>query len=330
MNTNSRRSYERLFYFLISLVLLVNVARAQAPALTTITDTIYRADGTPAAGQLVITWPAFTTAANNAVAAGEKTLTLGAGGALSTQLAPNEGATPAGSYYKIVYQLSDGTTATEYWTVPIATPTSVGLIRATVVPSQVAAQLVTRQYVDNVLGTADLVHKTGNETTTGAKTFSTSPAVPNPAGTNDAVNKSYVDTQLGAIAPNGNRIGTVRQAHLFPGTNAGVKIHACIADLPVTGGTCDARGLEGAQAITTSIVVDRPTVLLLGAAVFQFTAAGEFAVTSSLRVAGTIQTTNNLTTGTILQSQTSIGRTGNQTRFSRRVIDTARETRFIV
>ena len=47
MNTNSRRSYERLFYFLISLVLLVNVARAQAPALTTITDTIYRADGTP-------------------------------------------------------------------------------------------------------------------------------------------------------------------------------------------------------------------------------------------------------------------------------------------
>src|SRR5262249_47797594 len=154
-----RCSFERLFYCLISVVLAVSTAHAQSPALTTISDTIYRADGAPAAGQLVITWPAFTTATNKAVAAGEKTLTLGANGVLNTQLAPNEGATPAGSYYKVVYKLSDGTTATEYWTVPITTPTTVGLIRATVVPSQVAAQLVTRQYVDNVLGAADIVHK---------------------------------------------------------------------------------------------------------------------------------------------------------------------------
>ena len=298
---NPRRSYERLFYCLISVMLAVSTARAQSPSLTTITDTIYRADGTPAAGQLVITWPAFTTAANNAVAAGEKTITLGASGALSTQLAPNEGATPAGSYYKVVYKLSYGTTATEYWTVPIATPTNVGLIRATVVPSQVAAQLVTRQYVDNVLGAADIVHKASPETITGVKTFSASPVVPTPSGTSDAANKSYVDTQLSVIAPNGTRIGNIRQAHLFPGANAGAKINACIADLPATGGTCDARGFEGAQAITTSIVVDRPAVLILGAAVFQFTGAGEFAVTSSLRALGTLQTTNNLTTGTILQ-----------------------------
>jgi hypothetical protein len=200
MNTNSRRSLERLFYCLISLVLAVSTAHAQGPALTTITDTIYRADGAPAAGQLVISWPAFTTAGNRAVAAGEKTLTLGANGALSTQLAPNEGATPAGSYYKVVYKLTDGTTATEYWTVPITTPTTVGLIRATVVPSQVAAQLVTRQYVDSVLGTADMVHKAGAETITGAKSFAVSPTVPTPTAGTQAANKAYVDAQAGGGA----------------------------------------------------------------------------------------------------------------------------------
>jgi hypothetical protein len=200
MNTTPRRSYERLFYCLISLVLVAHVARAQSPSLTPITDTIYRADGTPAAGQLVVTWPAFSTAANNAVAAGEKTLTLGAGGALSTQLAPNEGGTPAGSYYKVVYKLSDGTTATEYWTVPATSPTTVSAIRATVVPSQVAAQLVTRQYVDSVIGTADAVHKSGAETITGAKTFTASPVVPTPTAAAQAANKAYVDAQAGGGA----------------------------------------------------------------------------------------------------------------------------------
>lgn len=198
MTKRTRRSFERLFYCLISLVLTVSTAHAQTPALTTIADTIYRADGTPAAGQLVITWPAFTTAGNKAVAAGEKTLALGASGALSTQLAPNEGATPAGSYYKVVYKLTDGTTATEYWTVPITTPTTVGLIRATVVPSQVAAQLVTRQYVDNVLGGGDIVHKGGGETITGAKSFAVSPSVPTPTSATDAANKAYVDAQSGS------------------------------------------------------------------------------------------------------------------------------------
>jgi hypothetical protein len=191
----------RLFYCLISVLVCAQLVRAQAPALTTINDTVYRADGTAAAGQLVITWPAFTTADNKPVAAGEKTLTLGANGVLNTQLAPNEGARPAGSYYKVVYKLSDGTTATEYWTVPSTTPTKVGAIRATVVPAQVAAQLVTRQYVDSVLTgpSSDLVHKSTAETISGAKTFTTAPLVPTPANAGEATNKSYVDVQTAAI-----------------------------------------------------------------------------------------------------------------------------------
>jgi hypothetical protein len=201
MSNSFRRSVDRLFYCLISIVVCAQLAHAQAPALTTINDTVYRADGTPAAGQLVITWLAFTTADNKPVAAGEKTLTLGANGALNTQLAPNEGAIPAGSYYKVVYKLSDGTTATEYWIVPAASPTNVGAIRATVVPAQVAAQLVTRQYVDSVLTgpSTDLVHKSTAETISGLKSFTTSPSVPDPSVNGDAANKHYVDTQLAPI-----------------------------------------------------------------------------------------------------------------------------------
>lgn len=200
MNKNSCR-LGRLFYCLIALVVCVQSVRAQAPVLTNVNDTVYRADGTPAAGQLVITWPSFTTADNKPVAAGEKTLTIGANGVLNTQLAPNEGAIPAGSYYKVVYKLSDGTTATEYWTVPAASPAKIGAIRATVVPAQVAAQLVTRQYVDSVLTgpSTDLVHRTGAETISGTKTFTAAPQVPTPANAGDAANKGYVNAQTAAI-----------------------------------------------------------------------------------------------------------------------------------
>ena len=59
------------------------------------------------------------------MAAGTTSVTLGAGGALSVQLAPNVGATPAGTFYTVVYQLNDGTAKTEYWAVPTTSPTTI-------------------------------------------------------------------------------------------------------------------------------------------------------------------------------------------------------------
>src|SRR4051812_30089849 len=115
------------------------VAWATGPATTLVMDTIYRADGSPAQGTLVITWTAFTTSENKPVAAGTLSLAIATNGAISAQLAPNEGATPEGSYYKVVYKLSDGTTATEYWVVPAASPATVSGVRASVVPASVAA-----------------------------------------------------------------------------------------------------------------------------------------------------------------------------------------------
>src|SRR5439155_1047863 len=122
---DGRRPRGRLFYVLLSVLLLTAVSRAQAPAMTTISDVVYRADGTPAAGTLLISWPAFTTADGKPVAAGTKSVMLGAQGTLSVALAPNTGAIPAGTFYTVVYQLNDGTVKTEYWTVGTASPTTI-------------------------------------------------------------------------------------------------------------------------------------------------------------------------------------------------------------
>jgi hypothetical protein len=50
-----------------------------------------------------------------------------------------------------------------------------------------------------------------------------------------------------------------------PGVDAGAKIAACIVLLPATGGTVDARGLEGAQTAAATIVIPANIRLQLGA-----------------------------------------------------------------
>jgi hypothetical protein len=68
----------------ISITLMVLVAltlstslHAQGPALTTISDTVYRADGTAASGTVLISWPSFQSAEGDAVAAGNLSVTIG-------------------------------------------------------------------------------------------------------------------------------------------------------------------------------------------------------------------------------------------------------------
>ena len=116
---------------------------------TTIQDTVYRADGTPASGTVVMSWPTFTTAAGQAVAAGNTSATIGPNGALSVVLAPNAGATPTGSYYTAVLHLDDGTTSQQYWVVPVsATAVTLSAIENQVLPTSVAMQTASRAYVD--------------------------------------------------------------------------------------------------------------------------------------------------------------------------------------
>jgi len=90
------------------------VAGAQAISTTTVQGTVYLANGQPGSGTLVLSWPAFTTASGQSVAADSTSVTIASNGSVSVNLAPNLGATPAGLYYTAVYYLSDGTTSRQY------------------------------------------------------------------------------------------------------------------------------------------------------------------------------------------------------------------------
>jgi hypothetical protein len=172
------------------------------PTLISVIDTVYMADGTPAAGTLVITWPAFVAADGTAVAPGNVDVTLGANGALNVALEPNAGATPPGVYYTVVYQLVPGEVRTEYWVVPTISPATLAQVRTTP-GSGTAAQPVSMQYVNSQLAAKAnddaVVHLAGAETVIGVKSFSTPPNVPTPVNTGDVANKSYVDSSIATV-----------------------------------------------------------------------------------------------------------------------------------
>ncbi len=90
------------------------VALAQSVSTTTVQGTVYLANGTAGSGTLQLSWPAFTTASSQAIAAGKISAMIGADGFVSVNLAPNLGSSPAGLYYTAIFHMSDGTTSTEY------------------------------------------------------------------------------------------------------------------------------------------------------------------------------------------------------------------------
>jgi lysophospholipase L1-like esterase len=172
---------------------------------TSVTDTIYSANGQFAKGSVVVTWPAFTTAAGQSVAAGSTSATIGSDGVLTLTLTPNAGATPIGTYYTAVYHLSNGSVNREYWVVPASSaPVHISAIRSTVLPTSVAMQTVSKSYVDTAIaaavsgnpleGTNPYVLKAG-DTMTGPLTLSG-----DPTSSTQAASKNYVDTNISAVA----------------------------------------------------------------------------------------------------------------------------------
>ena len=206
-----RRPVGRLFYWTL---VLISALGSRLPAsgagvpteggasTTTVADTVYMADGTPASGNLIISWPAFVTSGGTAVAAGTTNVALGAKGALSVELMPNAGGTPAGVYYSVVYQIWPGRVKTEYWVVPSTSPANLATVRMTP-GSGLAAQPVSMQYVNSALATkaddSSGVHVNGTETISGTKTFSSAPNVPSPSGTGSVANKAYVDQAVANV-----------------------------------------------------------------------------------------------------------------------------------
>ena len=194
----------RVLWLAALVPVLVVASHAAPPATTTVSDVVYRADGSPATGTMLISWPEFTTADAKPVTAGTLSVVIGAGGAVSIALAPNAGGNPDGTFYKVVLKLDDGTTETESWVIPASvTPVTIGSVRSTVVPASVALQVASRQYVDNAVASraADtgVVHIAGQETIAGTKQFATPPSVPNPVQAVDVANKSYVDLAVASV-----------------------------------------------------------------------------------------------------------------------------------
>ena len=227
-----RRPVGRLFYWTLVLMSALGFGLPASEAAvppdggaptTTVTDTVYLADGTPASGNLIISWPAFVTGGGTAVAAGTTNVALGTKGSLSVALVPNAGASPAGVYYSVVYQVGPGQVKTEYWVVPSTSPANLATVR-TMPGSGLAAQPVSMQYVNSALSTkaddTSVVHVNGAETISGTKTFSSAPNVPAPSGTGSVVNKAYVDQAVANLGA-GSYLSTAGGAATGPITLPG-------------------------------------------------------------------------------------------------------------
>jgi hypothetical protein len=285
---NTPRLVRRFFSVLISIafaILLPRAAFAQGLTLWQITDTVYRADGSPAQGNVVIVWSAFTTAAGQPIAAGNLTVVLGSSGHFSAALAPNAGAMPAGSYYHVTYKLTDGETNSEYWSVPAQPTTTIAAIRSTLVPANQAAQFLTRTWAD-----AHYLDLTDAQTVAGVKTFTTSPSVPTPQNSTDAANKAYVDANgggganlsspppIGNVTPNTGSFTTlnvqstngVPNPSNYPQSDPCAKINAAIGALPAAGGTVDARGFTPGQVCNATLAANKPVTIMFGSGAWTF------------------------------------------------------------
>ncbi len=110
-------------YFLFSTLLCAQ------PALTTIQDILYKADGTRFNGILTITWNSFRAADNSNIATQSVTTTV-ANGYLRVMLVPTtNAATPA--VYNVVYNSDGAIQFTETWVVPpSASPLAVAAVRS--------------------------------------------------------------------------------------------------------------------------------------------------------------------------------------------------------
>jgi hypothetical protein len=221
---------------------LAAVAAAQAVSTTTVQGTVYLANGQPGAGTLVLSWPAFTTAAGQAIAADSTTVTIATDGFVSVNLAANLGATPAGEFYTAVLYMSDGSVNTQYWVVPAASSASLAQVQAQVMPAAQAVQAVSKSYVDEAIAELEgsLLTASGG-TLTGPLYLNADPTQPMQAAT-----KHYVDTQVATAVPlaGGNMTGALNT----PVVN-GVEAPATGSGLTTLQSAINAAGTNGAMEI---------------------------------------------------------------------------------
>jgi hypothetical protein len=97
----------------------IGIAAGQ-PALTTIQDTLYRADGTRFTGTMIIRYNSFLAGDTSNIATSNLTLAI-VNGTLRVQLVPTTTASP-GAQYTVTYNSRGINQFTEIWAVPPSTP----------------------------------------------------------------------------------------------------------------------------------------------------------------------------------------------------------------
>lgn len=253
---------------------------------TTVQGTVYRADGTPAGGTLLVSWPAFTTPQNQAVAAGTTSAAIGADGFVSLNLTPNAAALPTGSYYTAIYHLSDGTVNQEYWVVPASATASIASVRAQLQPSTVAVQPVSKSYLDSAIASLNGSWlPVAGGTMTGPLTLNG-----DPVAANQATTKHYSD-QLAAAQlslSGGTLTGPLTAPQITVGTLSAtlattdlgrtnrVSVKECGAHGDSTSGTDGNDDTSAINACLTKLENDCGGTL--------FFPAGLYRVTSTLRI----------------------------------------------
>jgi hypothetical protein len=176
---------------------LGSVAHSQTFSTTTVQGTVYLANGQPGTGTLVVSWPSFTTASGQLVAADSVTAAIAPDGFVSVSLAPNQGATPAGEYYTAIFYMSDGSVNTQYWVVPAATSATLGQVQAQVMPAAQAVQTVSKTYVDqSIAEVAGSLLTASGGTLSGTLTLCCDPTTPL-----QAADKRYVDAASARAVP---------------------------------------------------------------------------------------------------------------------------------
>jgi hypothetical protein len=114
---------------MLLLAAFCGLAWSQTTGLTTIQETLFRADGTRFNGTLTINWVTFDATSLGTVVQQSRTVPV-VNGNLQIQLVPNATATPPANIYTVNYQSSGYQQFTENWTVPVSTsPLTVSAVR---------------------------------------------------------------------------------------------------------------------------------------------------------------------------------------------------------
>ena len=178
---------------------------------TTVQDTIYTATGAPAAGTVLISWPAFTISRADQTSPPARTSTSpwARTACSACALTPNAGSNPVGSYYTVIYHLSRRLHHAPVLGHPVppgrrSDRQGERTVQNSVLPASVAhADRDCKSYVDQAIAAAvtgtpqdssPYVEKSG-DTMTGPLVLPGDPVAPL-----QAADMNYVDEQVAALA----------------------------------------------------------------------------------------------------------------------------------